>query len=121
MDAQLAFIAMIKEWDWTCAERELRSAAHNTPRAFAESTYTFSLSYDGRFSRGHERIAAARGLDPAGASTMLYLDGIRHWKRSPHQFDPRIMLNFSYIEAGQAGMALANIRPWEAKTQPSDS
>jgi TolB-like protein len=129
--ANLAFIAMINEWDWAGAERELRLASRSGPRAFAESIYALLLSYHGRFREADERIAAARALDPAGATTMLYFGAIRHWEgrfaeaiaiwqqlleRSPNQLNPRIMLNFSYIEAGQAALALANIRVSEAKT-----
>jgi hypothetical protein len=62
---------------------------------------------------------------------MLYLGAIRHWEgcfaeaiaifqqlieRSPNQLNPRVMLNFSDVEAGQAGLALTNICTWEAKT-----
>jgi TolB-like protein/Tfp pilus assembly protein PilF len=130
--AQLAFIAMINDWDWAGAERELRLASRNGPRAFVESTWALLLSYHGRFREADERIAAARTLDPAGATTLLYLGAIRHWEgrfaeaiaiwqqlleRSPNQLNPRIMLNFSYIEAGQAGLALSNIRTWESKTR----
>jgi TolB-like protein len=128
--AQLAFVAMVTEWDWAGAERELRLASGNGPRAFAESTYALLLSYHGKFREADSRIATARTLDPAGATTMLYLGVIRHWERrfaesiaifqqllerSPDQLNPRVMLNFSYIEAGQAALALANIRQWEAK------
>jgi tetratricopeptide (TPR) repeat protein len=129
--AQLAFIGMINEWDWAGAERELRLASRKGPRAFVETIYALLLSYHGRFREADERIAAARTLDPAGATTMLYLGAIRHWEgrfaeaiaiceqlleRNPNQLNPRIMLNFSYIQAGQAGLALTNIRTWEAKT-----
>ena len=126
--AQLGFLAMVTEWDWEGAERELRLASQNGPRAFAEATQALWFSYHGRFREADERIAAARALDPAGVATMLYLGGIRHWEgrfpeaiavwkqmleRTPNQFNPRVMLNFSYIEAGQAELALENLRPFE--------
>ena len=58
--AQLGFIAMVTEWDWAGAERELRLASQNGPRAFAEAVKALLLSYHGRFREADERIAAAR-------------------------------------------------------------
>jgi TolB-like protein/tetratricopeptide (TPR) repeat protein len=131
--ANLGFIAMIDDWDWAGAERELRLASHNGPHAFAETTYALLLGYRGRFREADSRMASAVSLDPANPTVLLYLGGLRYWEgrfpqanamyqqileRYPDQLGPRIMLNLSYLESGQAGLALTNQRALEKRFPP---
>lgn len=127
--ANLGFIAM-NEWDWAGAERELRLASRNGPMAPAETTYALLLADRGRFREADRRMATALSLDPLSSSTILYAGTLRYWEgrfaeaiaierqlieRYPGQINPQLSLNASYIQAGQAELALGNIRSLEAK------
>jgi serine/threonine protein kinase/Tfp pilus assembly protein PilF len=132
--ANLGLIAMNTDWDWAGAERELRLASRNGPSVPAESTYGLLLAYRGRFAEADRRMAAALSLDPLNSVTITYVGAVRYWEgrfpeaivldrqlleHFPGQLNPRIMLNLTYIEAGQAELALADVRPLEAKFPPS--
>ena len=131
--ANLGFIAMVDDWDWAGAERELRLASRNGPYAFAETTHALLLGYRGRFREADSRMASAVSLDPANPTVLQYLGGLRYWegrfpqanatyqqilKRYPDQLGPRIMLNLSYLESGQAELALTNLRAMEQQFPP---
>jgi len=128
--AQLAYILMVSEWDWPGAEQELGLASRNGPRAYAEAIRALWLAYHGRFPEADEHMAIARVLDPVGSQTMIYQGAIRHWEgryaeaisywqqlldRNPNQLNPRLMLNYAYIESGQAKLALAQVEPLASK------
>jgi serine/threonine-protein kinase len=128
--ANLGFIAMNYEWDWAGAERELRLASRNGPSPGAENTYGLLLAYRGRFRDADRHMEAALSLDPMGSVTITYVGLVRYWEsrfpeaialnrqlidRYPGQIGPRLMLNLSYIEAGQAELAMADLQAVEAK------
>jgi adenylate cyclase len=132
--ANLGFIAMSTDWDWAGAERELRLASRHGPSIPAEFTYGLLLAYRGRFDEGDRRMAAALSLDPLNSVTITYVAGLRYWEgrfreaialnrqllgRFPGQINPRLMLNLSYIQAGQAELALKDTRLMEAKFPPA--
>jgi serine/threonine protein kinase/Tfp pilus assembly protein PilF len=132
--ANLGLIAMNTDWDWAGAERELRLASRNGPSVPAENTYGLLLAYRGRFGEADRRMAAALSIDPLNSVTITYVGAVRYWEgrfpeaialnrqlleHFPGQLNPRVMLNLTYIEAGQAELALADIRPLAAKFPPS--
>jgi len=122
--SSLGFIAM-NDWDWEGAERELRLASRNGPTAPAENNYGLLLAYRGRFAEANRRMASALALDPLNAVTIVYAGSVRYWEgrfpqaiaifqqvleRFPNQLNPRLMLNLSRIQSGQAELALADIQ-----------
>jgi serine/threonine-protein kinase len=132
--ANLGFIAMNYEWDWAGAERELRLASRNGPSPGAEATYGLLLAYRGRFRDADRHMEAALSLDPMGTATIMNVGLVRYWEgrfaeaialnrqlidRYPGQLGPRLMQNLSFIEAGQADLALADTRLLDAKFPPA--
>lgn len=130
--SSLGFIAM-NDWDWEGAERELRLASRNGPTAPAENNYGLLLAYRGRFAEANRRMASALALDPLNAVTIVYAGSVRYWEgrfpqaiaifqqvleRFPNQLNPRLMLNLSRIQSGQAELALADIQKMPAKLPP---
>lgn len=131
--ANLGMIAMVYEWDWAAAERELQLASRNGVNSPAETTYGLLLSYRGRFSEADRHLELARSLDPANPSMLTYIGAVRYWEgrfpeaialnrqvleRYPDQLNPQFMLNVSHIEAGQAALALANLRELQTRFPP---
>jgi len=131
--ANLGLIAMIYDWDWPGAERELRIASREGPNAFVEYTYGLMLSYHGSFREADQRMASALALDPANPAVMVYLGGMRYWEsrfpeaiaicrdileRYPDQLNPQFMLNLAYVQSGQADVALTNVRALESRYPP---
>jgi TolB-like protein/Tfp pilus assembly protein PilF len=129
--ANLGFIAMTTDWDWAGAERELQLASRNGPSVPAEISYGLLLAYRGRFGEADRRLAAALSLDPLSVVTIGYMAAVRYWEgrfpesiaisrqlldRYPDQLNPRLMLNLARVAAGQAELALADLRPLEAKS-----
>ena len=79
-------------------------------------------------------LELARSLDPLEPAILINLVGARYWEgrfpeaialarqileRHPDQLTPQLMLNLSYIQSGQAELALKNLRPLEARFPPS--
>ena len=130
--ANLGSLAMI-EWDWAGADRELKLASLSGPNASAEIYLALIAAYRGRFGEADRHMAAALSLDPLSSVIITYVGSIRYWEgrfpeaiaihrqlldRFPDQLNARLMLNLSRIQAGEAELALSDIRPLEAKFPP---
>lgn len=131
--ANLATIALTYDWDWATAERELQLAARGGRDAGAEMQYGSLLSYRGRFREADPHVELARALDPLDSSVSINTVSVRYWERrfpeaieisrqmlerNPDRLGPQFMLNICYIQAGQPDVALANLRPLEARFPP---
>lgn len=61
----LALGLLFHEWDWSCAEREIKTALKLNPKlAMAHSVYALLLSSAGRHDRALEEARVARTLEP---------------------------------------------------------
>jgi len=131
--ANLGMIELSAEWDWTAAERELQSASRNGPDAAAEAQYGLLLSFRGRFREADQHLDLARALDPLSSGLLTNVTLVRILEsrytesialsqqlleRYPNQLNPDILMNLTYIEAGQAERALENVRRLEARFPP---
>jgi tetratricopeptide (TPR) repeat protein len=132
--ANLGMIELRSDWDWAAAERELESASRAGPDAGAEVDYGLLLSFRGRFREADQHLDLARALSPmdsAVSTNMIMVRGLESryteaialarqlLERYPNQLNPNILMNLSYIEAGQAERALENLRPLEARFPPA--
>jgi tetratricopeptide (TPR) repeat protein len=126
-------IALTYDWDWATAERELQLAARGGRDAGAEMQYGLLLTLRGRFREADPHVQLARALDPLDFSVSINTVSVRYWEsrfpeaiaisrqmleRNPDQLGPQFMMNISYVQAGQPDLALANLRPLEARFPP---
>ena len=131
--ANLGFIALTYDWDWAAAERELQLASRERPNPAAEMQYGLLLAFRGQFKDADRRLESARALDPVDSAVSMDIILVRYWEsrfpeaialarqvleRYPNLLGPQMMLNLSYIEAGQPELALANLRSIEKRFPP---
>ncbi len=131
--ANLGFIALTYDWDWAAAERELQLASREEPNSAAEMQYGLLLAFRGRFIEADRRLESARSLDPVDSAVATDIILVRYWEsrfpeaiaraqqvleRYPDLLGPQMMLNLSYIEAGQPELALANLHSAEKRFPP---
>ena len=128
--ANLAMIALIYDWDWNGAERELMLASRDQPNAAAEADLGVLMAYRGRFSEADRHLELARSLDPLGSTITDRLIAVRYWEgrfpeaielahevleRYPDQIGPRSLMNLAYSYGGQPELAWANLRELKAR------
>jgi tetratricopeptide (TPR) repeat protein len=131
--ANLGQLAMIFDWDWATAERELQLASQNGSSAPTEMMYGLLLSYRGQFREADRHAELARSLDPLNPVILGTAASIRYWerrfpeaialgqqilKRYPDQLNPQEGLDLAYIQSGQADLALKSLGTMVAKFPP---
>ena len=114
--AGLALMAMQFDWDWTRAERELKTALALGPTAMAEGHYGVLLTTRGHFADAEENLRRALDLDPLGTAVRLNAAICRfyagHYQLARLEWERHPEIPNARLEA--ARMVLLEGRPAEA-------
>ena len=119
--AWLGVIALLYDWDWELAERELVRAITLKPRySLAHVWYGILLSSRGRHDEAIRSATRAQAMDPLSLSVNLTVGRVYYWARrldealqatqTTLEMEPRFQ--FGYLWAGRICSALG--RPAEA-------
>jgi tetratricopeptide (TPR) repeat protein len=126
----LAMLALQYDWDWSGAERELRTAVAGSPSADAESQYAFLLVFRGRFAEAEPHIQRMLELDPfdttvkSNLAVCRYLEGRFAEARAvseriiadyPGTILPREIIGGAYIQEGHPELATPVIQQMEQR------
>jgi eukaryotic-like serine/threonine-protein kinase len=104
-------IAMIYEWEWDRAERELRHGLELKPDSpLGHTWYAIFLSSQGRFEQGIQQARIGEALDPLSLSIHLVVGRCLYWAR---RFDEALASMLATLEM-DPGNALTQI--WLART-----
>jgi serine/threonine-protein kinase len=116
--ALLGELAMEYDWDWSTAERELRSALAGPPNAKAELSYAFFLIFHHRFAEADQHLRRAQELEPFDTSNLLnlsqafYLEGRFAQLRETSQ-----RLLAMHPDLIQAQLEVAGTHIWDGEPQ----
>ncbi|MDQ6700452.1 MAG: hypothetical protein M3Z36_09740 [Acidobacteriota bacterium] len=129
--SSLAFYAMIYDWDWAGAERELQAALARQPHAGAEATYGLLCLYRKRISEADDHFRRSEDLDPLGTTVLLNVAWARLLEgrfaesrdeyqkvlaRYPETLMPRLLIESLQILSGHPDLALRGLKKLEKQS-----
>ena len=121
----MAMFAMQYDWDWSRAERELRTASASGPNSGVECHYAFLCLILGRRAEADRHLRRAREIDPLSsrvardATTILGLEGrfdelhqeaLQLASGDANAIGPQMALNGAYAQGGKLDLAIQNLR-----------
>jgi len=131
----LGIVALIYEWDWARAERELRQGIDLAPRnSLNQVWYGIFLASQGRHEEAIERSRLAEALDPLSLTIHQVVGRCLYWARhldeaiahlqATLEMDPRNTITYTwlaraYLAAGRPGDAVQLLEAGMGRTRRS--